>query len=651
MNKLSTSPPSIAGTDTKLILLIKWIRWYSRALLVVGIFFFIVFAIRQSPASLIFAIIMSLVFFPASLYGLKAAKQGRAQPAIYTIIFVCWSLALAIASRGTTALPAALPMLLLPMIIALPYASNRDLLKIATGALVVCAGAVALTLYGSIMPSSLAETTLALIMLPNIIVVTGLATFGLWHVGTRMRRVLAETEVMNKALAESERSLEQKVRERTAELEHALAEISDIEDIAQAVNVTLDLDEVIKAMRGALQRVFKFDNISVFLLDEERQNLMVDRVAGIDLQSENMDEILQKGLSLSEENSVVVNTLLSNKSRLIPEVDEERIRQMSPSDRWAYAINPVKSVLLCPLEIEGKVIGVITFGRMQNSMQLSSDEIDRIQRYVTPLATGIRNARLFDETRAARAEAVESSQAKSQFLANMSHELRTPLNAIIGYSELLREETEDEGHLQYHDDLERIRGSGVFLLELISGVLDLTRIEAGKLEVSLTHFNISDTLGEVAMLSRPLMEKNSNELSLGDHDELGEMYSDDSKVRQILLNLLSNAAKFTERGLIQLDVSRASQDDGDWLTFRVTDNGIGMSAEQLEHIFEAFTQADNSTSRKYGGTGLGLTISREFCQMLGGSISVESIPGQGSVFTIKLPVDAPENDPSAASTA
>jgi len=651
MNNISTSPPGIAGTDVKLILLIKWIRWYSRALLVFGIFFFIVFAIRQSPASLIFAIIMSLIFFPASLYGLKAAKQGRAQPAIYIIILICWSLALAIASRGTTALPAALPMLLLPMIIALPYASNRDLLKIATGALVVCAGAVALTLYGSIMPSSLAETTLALIMLPNIIVVTGLATFGLWHVGTRMRRVLAETEVMNKALAESERSLEQKVSERTAELEHALAEISDIEDIAQAVNVTLDLDDVIKAMRSALQRVFKFDNISVFLLDEERQNLMVDRVAGIDLQSENMDEILQKGLSLSEENSVVVNTLLSNKSRLIPEVDEERIRQMSPSDRWAYAINPVKSVLLCPLEIEGKVIGVITFGRMQNSMQLSSDEIDRIQRYVTPLATGIRNARLFDETRAARAEAVESSQAKSQFLANMSHELRTPLNAIIGYSELLREETEDEGHLQYHDDLERIRGSGVFLLELISGVLDLTRIEAGKLEVSLTHFNISDTLGEVAMLSRPLMEKNSNELSLGDHDELGEMYSDDSKVRQILLNLLSNAAKFTERGLIQLDVSRASQDDGDWLTFRVTDNGIGMSAEQLEHIFEAFTQADNSTSRKYGGTGLGLTISREFCQMLGGSISVESIPGQGSVFTIKLPVDAPENDPSAASTA
>ncbi len=643
MNEITTSPPGIAGTDAKLTLLIKWIRWYSRALLVVGVFFFVVFAIRQSPASLIFAIIMTLVYYPASLYGLKAAKKGRAAPAIYTIIFVCWSLALAIASRGTTALPAALPMLLLPMIIALPYASNRDLLRIATGALVVCAGAVALTLYGSILPSSLEETTLALIMLPNIIVVTGLATFGLWHVGSRMRRVLAETEIMNKALAESERSLEQKVSARTAELEHALAEISDIEDIARAVNVTLDLDHVIKAMRSALQRVFKFDNISVFLLDEERQCLMVDRVAGIDMQSQNMDELLQKGISLSEKDSVVIHTLLSNESRFIPEIGEDLVQHMSPSDRWAYAINPVKSILICPLEIEGKVIGVITFGRMQESMQLSSDEIDRIQRYITPLATGIRNARLFDETRAARAEAVESNQAKSQFLANMSHELRTPLNAIIGYSELLREETEEEGHGQYLDDLKKIHGSGVFLLDLISGVLDLTRIEAGKLEISRSHFSIRDMLSEVDMISRPLTQKNGNELSLGDYDDLGEMHSDDSKVRQILLNLLSNAAKFTEQGVIQLDVSRDPQDDGDWLTFRVPDNGIGRSAEQLAHIFEAFTQADNSTTRKYGGTGLGLTISREFCQMLGGNISVESNPGHGSVFTVKLPADAPEN--------
>jgi len=333
--------------------------------------------------------------------------------------------------------------------------------------------------------------------------------------------------------------------------------------------------------------------------------------------------------------------LKRNKTLLLSEIGEEHILLMSPSDRWAYGINPAKSVLVCPLEIGGKVIGVITFARLEDSMHLGPEEIERIQRYVTPLATVIRNARLFDETRAARAEAIESSKAKSQFLANMSHELRTPLNAIIGYSEMLQEDTEEEGHPQYRDDLDKIHGSGLFLLNLISGVLDLTRIEAGKIEVERSRFSVRDMLSEVNMTSLPLTEKNGNELSMGDHDDLGEMDSDATKIRQILLNLLSNAAKFTEQGLIRLDANRTHEEGGDWLTFRVTDNGIGISPQQIEHVFEAFTQADSSTSRKYGGTGLGLTISREFCEMLGGKISVESNPGQGSVFTVSLPVDVP----------
>jgi signal transduction histidine kinase len=530
------------------------------------------------------------------------------------------------------------------MIIALPYASNRDLLKIATGALLICAGAVALTLHGSILPSSLADTTLALIMLPNIIVVTGLATFGLWHVGSRMRRVLAETEIMNRALAESERSLEQKVSERTSELEHALAEISDIEDIARTVNVTLDLDDVIEAMRRALQRLFKFDNISVFLLDEERQCLMVDLVAGIELQSQDRGGVLQEGIPLSEEDSIVVKVLQRNKSLLIPEIVEEQIPLMSPSDRWAYGINPIRSVLICPLEIEDKVIGVVTFARVQESMQLGSDEIDRIQRYVTPLATVIRNARLFDETRAARTEAIESNQAKSQFLANMSHELRTPLNAIIGYSEMLSEQAEDDDKQEYIEDLERIRKSGLYLLEMINGVLDLTKIEAGKLEVSLSRFDVGDLLNEVVMTFQPLtfqplVKKNSNHFEKSNFDRLGVMNSDLTKVRQILLNLLSNASKFTREGSITLDAERKTVNGSDWLSFKVTDTGIGIDPEQAERIFDAFAQADGSTSRKYGGTGLGLTISREFCEMLGGNIGVVSNPGQGSVFTVRLPAD------------
>ena len=643
MKEIATSPPSIAETDAKLALLIKWMRWFSMTMLIVGVFFFAVFAIRQSPASLIFAIIMTLICYPASLYGLKTARQGRAKPAIYTIIIVSWSLALAISSRGATTLPAALPMLLIPMIIALPYTSSVELLKIAIGALVVCAVAVAMTLHGSFLPSSLEDTTLALIMLPNIVVVTGLATFGLWHVGSRMRRVLAETEVMNRALAESERSLEQKVSARTSELEHALAEISDIEDIARTVNVTLDLDDVIEAMRSALQRLFKFDNISVFLLDEERQCLMVDLVAGIELESQDQGGVLQEGIPLSEEDSIVVKVLHRNKSLLIPEIVEEQIPLMSPSDRWAYTINPIRSLLICPLEIEDKVIGVVTFARVQESMQLGPEEIDRIQRYVTPLATVIRNARLFDETRAARTEAIESNQAKSQFLANMSHELRTPLNAIIGYSEMLSEQAEDDDKQEYIEDLERIRKSGIYLLEMINGVLDLTKIEAGKLEVTLSPFDVGDLLNEVVMTFQPLMKKNSNRFEASKFDHLGVMNSDLTKIRQILLNLLSNASKFTQEGSITIDAERRTVNGSDWLSFKVSDTGIGIDPEQAERIFDAFAQADGSTSRKYGGTGLGLTISRKFCEMLGGNISVESNPGQGSVFTVELPAEVPGN--------
>jgi len=643
MNKIPTTPPDIAESDAKLTLLIKWMGWFSRAMLIVGVFFFAVFAIRKSPASLIFAIIFTLICYPASLYGLKTARQGRAKPAIYIIISVCWSLALAIASRGATTLPAALPMLLIPMIIALPYASSAELLKIAIGALVVCTGAVALTLHGSFLPSSLEEATLALIMLPNIILVTGLATFGLWHVGTRMRRVLAETEVMNKALAESERSLEQKVAVRTEELEDAIEEISDIQEIAHTVNTTLDLDQVIQAMRNALLRTFHFDQLSVFLLSEDRQYLRIDRMAGVELSEDIQTRVLQEGIPMSEESSILVSAVLEGKPRWATDLAPDSVEAMSPSDRWMFELNPMKSLLVCPLQIKGATIGAVVFGNTRKSVDVGAEELNRIKRYVTPLSTMIRNANLFQEAQKARADAIESSKAKSQFLANMSHELRTPLNAIIGYSEMLSEQAEEDDKREYADDLEKIRKSGIFLLELISGVLDLTKIESGKLEVNMSRFDVGDLLSEVVMASQPQVKKNSNRLEESKFEHLGEMNSDLTKVRQILLNLLSNAAKFTEQGMIRLDAARTSRDDVEWLTFKVTDNGIGMSPEQLEHVFNAFTQADSSTSRKYGGTGLGLTISKEFCEMLGGNISVESNPGQGSVFTLKLPVEAPGN--------
>jgi signal transduction histidine kinase len=296
-------------------------------------------------------------------------------------------------------------------------------------------------------------------------------------------------------------------------------------------------------------------------------------------------------------------------------------------------------LLICPLEIQGTAIGVIAFTNKHDSVVLSQEDVDRIQRYVTPLSTMIRNARLFEEAEAARAEAVESSQAKSQFLANMSHELRTPLNAIIGYSEMLQEEAKDEGHDGYIQDLDRIRNSGHFLLELITGVLDLTKIEAGKMEIAVERFSVADLLTEVASTTRPMAHKNGNELEEADFSSLGQMHSDPTKIRQILLNLLSNSSKFTEQGSISLAAESDTIGDEEWLVIRIVDNGIGMAADQIEQVFDAFVQADNSSSRKYGGTGLGLTISKEFCEMLGGTIEIESEPQVGTTVTVRLPTE------------
>ncbi len=371
------------------------------------------------------------------------------------------------------------------------------------------------------------------------------------------------------------------------------------------------------------------------------EHLLIDRLAGFELTDEIRKRLPEAGIPMSEERSIIVSAVQTGKARIMQGLSDESLPHMSPSDRLLYELNPLPSILVCPLTIESSVIGAVVFSNKNEWAQLDEDEIDRIQRYVTPLSTVIRNARLFEETKAARADAVESSKAKSQFLANMSHELRTPLNAIIGYSEMMREEAEDAGNTENLADLERISSSGHYLLELISGVLDLTKIEAGRMEMNLEQFDVATLLNEVESTARPLAEKNSNQLEARELNKLGSMHSDATKIRQALLNLLSNSSKFTEQGSITLEAERRSEDEQDWLTFRVIDTGIGIEEDQLERVFAAFTQADNSTSRKYGGTGLGLSITREFCKILGGSIDVESTPGAGTTFTINLPATAP----------
>jgi signal transduction histidine kinase/DNA-binding response OmpR family regulator len=269
------------------------------------------------------------------------------------------------------------------------------------------------------------------------------------------------------------------------------------------------------------------------------------------------------------------------------------------------------------------------------------------------------------QAKQARSDAEEANSAKSQFLANMSHELRTPLNAIIGYSEMLREEAEDAEQGQFIGDIDKITTAGRHLLMLVNDILDLSRIEAGKVEIYLEPIDLNREIGEVASTVQPLMRKNGNQLIVQCAPNFGLMQSDLTKLRQVLFNLLSNAAKFTDHGNVYLIVdmhpehlsqaaqsavdkhpSQAAQSavdkhpDPQMVRFQVVDSGIGMNAEQLSRMFQTFSQADASTTRKYGGSGLGLAISKHFCRMLGGDISVQSELGKGSTFTVTLPLQS-----------
>ncbi len=242
--------------------------------------------------------------------------------------------------------------------------------------------------------------------------------------------------------------------------------------------------------------------------------------------------------------------------------------------------------------------------------------------------------------REAKDTAERANYAKSRFLANMSHELRTPLNAIIGYSEMLQEDLEDTEFNASATDAQKIHIAGVHLLGLINDVLDISKIEAGKMEVHLEQMELSSLIHELLPTAEPLMLKKNNKLHTALADNVGEICTDITKLRQMLLNLISNAAKFTKNGDITLNIQRLSQAQIEWLRFDVSDTGIGMTAEQQSKVFDAFIQADVSTTRKYGGTGLGLAISKKFADMLGGSLSVSSTFGQGSCFSLILPVDS-----------
>ena len=283
---------------------------------------------------------------------------------------------------------------------------------------------------------------------------------------------------------------------------------------------------------------------------------------------------------------------------------------------------------------EGGVVGIRTdITQLKKPEAELIEHRDHLEETVTKRTKELERARKIAEA---------ASQTKSAFLANMSHELRTPLNAVIGYSEMLTEVAEEEGDEGYLPDLTRIHDAGTHLLRLINDVLDLSKIEAGKVELETRKFVVEEMLDDALSTVRPLMENNGNTLDVRCPEHIGAMHSDETRVLQVVCNLLGNAAKFTSNGKVTLSVDREVVNGIDWFVFRVADTGIGLTPKQISELFQDFTQADTSTTRKFGGTGLGLSISRRLCRMMDGDIEVESELGKGSTFVIRLPASVKE---------
>jgi signal transduction histidine kinase len=417
----------------------------------------------------------------------------------------------------------------------------------------------------------------------------------------------------------------------------SVAESTAITELARLVNSTLDLDEVLDAVMRTLQRKFPFDQMGTLLLDRTAGVLIVDRYRGSGVPDDVAARLQGLRVPLTEADSIFVRVVTERTSVCLEDIDPGRIDAMAGVDRDIYLINPVRALLLSPLEVQDEVIGILFFGNTRDRISVTRADILSIERYVTQLATAIRNARLFEESRQAHAAAEQASAAKTQFLATMNHELRTPMNAIIGYTEMLEEEAADLGMERFVADLQKIRAAGRHLLGLINGVLDLAKIEAGRMELYPEAVDVDEMVRDVAGAAESLMRPNGNRFETQCEGRLGEATLDVTKVRQALLNLLGNAAKFTSNGSITLAAERQQREDGPWLTFRVRDTGIGMNADQLGRLFQPFTQADASTTRRFGGTGLGLAISRRFVEMMGGTVTVTSEPDKGSEFTIELP--------------
>ena len=432
------------------------------------------------------------------------------------------------------------------------------------------------------------------------------------------------------------------LEERTHELGQAVEELQALGEVSRAVSSTVDLDTVLRTIVARSVELSRTIGGVLYEYDESTREFHLRAAHHLD---EPLVEMLRTaplrfgegaaGKAAAIRAPVQVSDILDDS-----EYGVQRVREHF--ERLGY-----RSLLAVPLFIEQRILGGLTVWRREPGT-FSPDVVNLLQTFATQSALAIQNAQLFRELADKSRQLEVASQHKSEFLASMSHELRTPLNAIIGYSEMLQEEAADLGHQPLIPDLQKINAAGKHLLELVNGVLDLSKIEAGRMDLYLETFSVPTLVAEIAAVIQPLAEKNGNRVVARCGPEVGEMRADLTKVRQALFNLLSNACKFTQRGTVSIAVRREPSAGASELVFEVTDTGIGMTEEQLARLFQEFAQAEASTSRRYGGTGLGLALSRRLCRLMGGDVTATSEPGRGSTFTMRLPLEVAEPTPDLA---
>jgi GAF domain-containing protein/CheY-like chemotaxis protein len=446
---------------------------------------------------------------------------------------------------------------------------------------------------------------------------------------------LLETFADQAAIAIENARLLNELQDRTAQLTRSVEELQALGEVSQALSSTLDLETVLSTIVYRANQLAGTESCTVYEYDEQTEEFLVRTTHNLD------EEVVAvaRRTPIRRGEGVLGRMALTREPVQIPDIGQEGA--YSGPLRDVLLQTGTRALLAVPLLREDHLIGGLTVNK-KTPGEFPSEVIDLLKTLAAQSALAIQNARLFREIEDKGRQLEVADRHKSEFLANMSHELRTPLNAIIGYSEMLQEDAADLGAGELTDDLKRINAAGKHLLELINAVLDLSKIEAGKMELYLESFEIGGLVRDIAAVIQPLAAKNANRLDLRCPEEIGTMRADLTKVRQALFNLLSNACKFTDRGTIALAVARELREDQDWVVFSVSDTGIGMTPEQLARLFEVFSQADAATTRKYGGTGLGLALSRRLCRMMGGDVTVESEAGRGSTFTIRLPARVAE---------